>query len=112
MKQAEDSKTLELPGTRRRGRKPLGDRAMTAAERQLKRRIADSLLAASCGSSILEAVMKVGVAPGLDEAARQAITDDLMQAFDDLRQLARAGLGQEPDAVRRGSGQAGEAGRG
>lgn len=34
MKQAEDTKTAELPGLSRRGRRPLGDRAMTPAERQ------------------------------------------------------------------------------
>lgn len=34
MKQAEDTKTRELPGVTKRGRKPLGDRPMTAAERQ------------------------------------------------------------------------------
>lgn len=34
MKQAEDTKTAELPGLSRRGRKPAGDRAMTPAERQ------------------------------------------------------------------------------
>ena len=34
MKQAEDTKTAELPGLSRRGRKPTGDRAMTPAERQ------------------------------------------------------------------------------
>jgi hypothetical protein len=33
-KQAEDTKTGELPGLTRRGRPPAGDRAMTAAERQ------------------------------------------------------------------------------
>lgn len=34
MKQPEDRKTAELPGLARRGRRPLGDRAMTPAERQ------------------------------------------------------------------------------
>lgn len=36
MKQAEDNRTLELPGVSRakRGRPAIGDRAMTAAERQ------------------------------------------------------------------------------
>jgi hypothetical protein len=37
MRQIEDTKTAELPGmpaAKRRGRPPLGDRAMTAAERQ------------------------------------------------------------------------------
>ncbi|MCE4555005.1 hypothetical protein [Pelomonas cellulosilytica] len=34
MKQQEGTETAELPGMSRRGRKPLGDRAMTNAERQ------------------------------------------------------------------------------
>lgn len=34
MKQAEDKKTKELPGLGRRGRPPVGERAMTPAERQ------------------------------------------------------------------------------
>lgn len=34
MKQAEDTKTAELPGLSRRGRPPAGERAMTPAERQ------------------------------------------------------------------------------
>ncbi|PTT89367.1 hypothetical protein DBR42_07955 [Pelomonas sp. HMWF004] len=34
MKQAEDNRTAELPGVTKRGRKPLGERPMTSAERQ------------------------------------------------------------------------------
>lgn len=34
MKQAEDNKTAELPGLTRRGRKPIGEKPMTNAERQ------------------------------------------------------------------------------
>lgn len=34
MKQPEDTKTAELPNLGRRGRPPVGERAMTAAERQ------------------------------------------------------------------------------
>lgn len=34
MKQPEDTKTAELPGLTRRGRPPVGDKAMTPAERQ------------------------------------------------------------------------------
>lgn len=103
LKQAEDTKTRELAVTKR-GRKPIGDKPMTAAERQFKRRTADAFLIASIGSSILEAVMKVGVLD-VDQAQRDAVTSDLMQAFDDLRTLSRdrgelarleAGLAKRP----------------
>lgn len=89
---------MELPGTRRRGRKPIGDKPMTAAERQLKRRITDGLLIASLGSCLVEAMAKVGTS-SLDQAAKDSITADLVQAFDDLRALARADPARLPDGL-------------
>lgn len=110
MKQSEDTLTRELPVTRR-GRKPLGDRPMTAAERQLKRRTADVLLVVSAASSLLDAMALVQES-GLADDAKERILVELRQVLADLQLVARkpAVPGQEPQAGGAAPGQAGEAG--